>query len=162
MFIDYVVYRCIQPRGQVPAGTQPRASLFGPGDARVDRHLRRVGRSAVLNTLTTISIGQGMVNDLRSRVYHHLQRLSLSYHSRGRSVTYLRVTARQLPIQTLAIPAHSPIVSAVVLLVRHVPGMFRLDDAPAVAMAVCSGCCSSPRAAQPPPITPVARHRRRE
>ena len=36
----------------------------------------------VTNNYLTISIGQRMVNDLRSRLFEHLQRLSLSFHRR--------------------------------------------------------------------------------
>src|SRR5262249_40300790 len=62
-----------------------------------------LGIVSVWNNYTTISIGQGMVNDLRSRIYAHLQRLSLSFHNRA-SVGDLiyRVTADTYAIQTLA------------------------------------------------------------
>ncbi|MEO6028085.1 MAG: ABC transporter transmembrane domain-containing protein, partial [Candidatus Binatia bacterium] len=34
-----------------------------------------------LNNVTTITIGQGMVNDFRLDLYQHLQRLSLKFHT---------------------------------------------------------------------------------
>src|ERR1051326_7999892 len=45
-----------------------------------------LGASALtlLHNYTTIRVGQNMVNDLRSDLYAHLQRLSLAYHSRQR------------------------------------------------------------------------------
>ncbi len=98
-----------------------------------------LGILSVVNNYTTISIGQGMVNDLRSRLYAHLQRLSLSFHSRA-SVGDLiyRVTSDTYAIQTLAMNGLFPIVSAVFLLVGMFVIMLRLDAVLTVlALAVC-------------------------
>lgn len=43
-----------------------------------------LGGLSILNNYTTIRIGQRMVNDFRSDLYSHLQRLSLAFHSRSR------------------------------------------------------------------------------
>ncbi len=98
-----------------------------------------LGGLSVLNNFTTISIGQGMVNDLRSRVFQHLQRLSLSYHSRAAVGDLIyRVTADTYAIQTLAMNGLFPILSAGVLLAGMFTVMLRLDwGLTLVAVAVC-------------------------
>ena len=87
-----------------------------------------LGVMAVWNNYTTISIGQGMVNDLRSRFYAHLQRLSLSFHARaGVGDLIYRVTADTYAIQTLAMNGLFPILSAALLLGGMLVVMLRLD-----------------------------------
>ena len=97
-----------------------------------------LGVIAVWNNYTTISIGQGMVNDLRSRLYAHLQRLSLSFHARAAVGDLIyRVTADTYAIQTLAMNGLFPILSAVLLLGGMLVVMVRLDPLlTAVACAV--------------------------
>ncbi|MGH7789033.1 MAG: ABC transporter ATP-binding protein, partial [Candidatus Binatia bacterium] len=87
-----------------------------------------LGVVAVWNNYTTISVGQGMVNDLRSRFYAHLQRLSLSFHARA-SVGDLiyRVTADTYAIQTLAMNGLFPILASVLLLGGMAVVMVRID-----------------------------------
>src|SRR5262245_9139721 len=41
-----------------------------------------LGALSVTSNYATISVGQRMVNDFRSELYAHLQRLSLAFHSR--------------------------------------------------------------------------------
>ncbi len=98
-----------------------------------------VGALSVINNYTTISIGQGMVNDLRSRLYQHLQRLSLSFHSRAAVGDLIyRVTADTYAIQTLAMNGIFPVLSAVLLLIGMFFVMIRLDwFLTLVALAVC-------------------------
>lgn len=87
-----------------------------------------LGLMAVWNNYTTISVGQGMVNDLRSRFYDHLQRLSLSFHARaGVGDLIYRVTADTYAIQTLAMNGLFPILSATLLLGGMLVVMIRLD-----------------------------------
>ena len=87
-----------------------------------------LGAIAVWNNYTTISIGQGMVNDLRSRFYDHLQRLSLLFHARaGVGDLIYRVTADTYAIQTLAMNGLFPILSALLLLGGMLVVMIRLD-----------------------------------
>jgi ATP-binding cassette subfamily B protein/subfamily B ATP-binding cassette protein MsbA len=98
-----------------------------------------LGALSVLNNVTTISVGQGMVNDLRSRLYQHLQRLSLSFHSRAAVGDLIyRVTADTFAIQTLAMNGIFPVLAAVVLLIGMFTVMVRIDWAlTLVALAVC-------------------------
>lgn len=98
-----------------------------------------LGVTSVVNNFTTISIGQGMVNDLRSRLYAHIQRLSLSFHARS-SVGDLiyRVTSDTYSIQALAMNGLFPIIAALWLLVGMFVVMVRLDwQLTVVALAVC-------------------------
>lgn len=97
-----------------------------------------LGVAAVWNNYTTISIGQGMVNDLRARLYAHLQRLSLSFHARaGVGDLIYRVTADTYAIQTLAMNGIFPILSSALLLGGMLVVMVRLNPAlTAVACAV--------------------------
>ena len=95
-----------------------------------------LGLVAVWNNYTTISIGQGMVNDLRSGFYAHVQRLSLSFHARaGVGDLIYRVTADTFAIQTLAMNGIFPIVSALLLLSGMLVVMIRLD--PVLTLVAC-------------------------
>jgi ATP-binding cassette subfamily B protein/subfamily B ATP-binding cassette protein MsbA len=98
-----------------------------------------LGGIQVWNNFTTISIGQGMVNDLRSRVYQHLQRLSLSFHTRATVGDLIyRVTADTYAIQTLAMNGIFPVLAAAMLLGGMFVVMMRLDwRLTLVALAVC-------------------------
>ena len=97
-----------------------------------------LGALSVTSNYTTISVGQRMVDDFRSELYAHLQRLSLAFHSR-RSVGDLlyRLTADTLAIQTLTMNGFFPILTSAVLLGGMVVVMLRLDwQLTLVALAV--------------------------
>lgn len=98
-----------------------------------------LGLVGVINNFTTISIGQAMVNDLRSRLYAHLQRLSLSFHARASIGDLIyRVTADTFALQTLAMNGLFPVVAAVLLLGGMFVVMVRLDVyLTAIAFAIC-------------------------
>jgi ATP-binding cassette subfamily B protein/subfamily B ATP-binding cassette protein MsbA len=87
-----------------------------------------LGALGVTSNYTTIGVGQRMVDDFRSELYAHLQRLSMAFHSR-RAVGDLlyRLTADTLAIQTLTMNGFFPILTSVVLLVGMVVVMLRLD-----------------------------------
>jgi ATP-binding cassette subfamily B protein len=81
-----------------------------------------------LHNVTTIAIGQGMVNDLRGALYGHLQRLSLAFHSRQKVGDLMyRITADSFAVQTVMMNGLLPIVSAVVLLAGMLFVMIPLD-----------------------------------
>src|SRR6266513_975421 len=83
-----------------------------------------LGALGVSSNYATISVGQRMVNDFRSELYAHLQRLSLAFHSRRQVGDLLyRLTADTFAIQTLTMNGFFPIISSLVMLV----GMLRLD-----------------------------------
>jgi len=97
-----------------------------------------LGALSVTSNFTTINVGQRMVNDFRSELYAHLQRLSLAFHSR-RAVGDLlyRLTADTFAIQTLTMNGFFPLVTSVVLLGGMVVVMLRLDwTLTAVALGV--------------------------
>ena len=84
----------------------------------------------LLHNVTTIAVGQGMVNDLRGALYAHLQRLSLAFHSRQKVGDLMyRITADSFAVQTVMMNGLLPIISAVVLLVGMLVVMFPLDPA---------------------------------
>src|SRR5437867_12047731 len=87
-----------------------------------------LGALGVTSNYATISVGQRMVNDFRSELYAHLQRLSLAFHSR-RTVGDLlyRLTADTFAIQTLTMNGFFPVVASAVILVGMVVVMVRLD-----------------------------------
>ncbi len=87
-----------------------------------------LGALSVTSNHTTISVGQRMVNDFRSELYAHLQRLSLAFHSR-RSVGDLlyRLTADTFAIQTLTMNGFFPVLTSSVMLIGMLVVMLRLD-----------------------------------
>jgi ATP-binding cassette subfamily B protein/subfamily B ATP-binding cassette protein MsbA len=94
---------------------------------------------STLNNATTISVGQGMVNQFRLDLYQHLQRLSLKFHT-NREVGDLlyRVTADAFAIQTLSMNGVFPIITSLVLFGGMVVVMGRMDwMLTVVALAVC-------------------------
>jgi ATP-binding cassette subfamily B protein len=81
-----------------------------------------------LHNVTTIAVGQGMVNDLRGALYAHLQRLSLAFHSRQKVGDLMyRITADSFAVQTVMMNGLLPIISAVVLLAGMLFVMVPLD-----------------------------------
>ena len=86
------------------------------------------GVLTLLHNYTAIRIGQDMVNDLRSALYAHLQRLSLAFHSRQRVGDLLyRLTADSFAVQTMIMNGALPILSALVLLAGMLVVLFPLD-----------------------------------
>jgi ATP-binding cassette, subfamily B, bacterial len=89
-----------------------------------------LGASALtlLHNYTTIRVGQNMVNDLRSALYAHLQRLSLAYHGRQRVGDLMyRITADSFAVQTMIMNGVLPILSAVILLGGMLIVLFPMD-----------------------------------
>src|SRR5215212_2984853 len=69
-----------------------------------------------------------MVNDLRSDLYAHLQRLSLAYHSRQRVGDLMyRITADSFAVQTMIMNGVLPILSAIILLGGMLIVLFPMD-----------------------------------
>jgi ATP-binding cassette subfamily B protein len=92
----------------------------------------------VSNNYLTISIGQRLVNDLRARLFEHLQRLSLSFHRRREIGDLLvRITYDTFSIQTIAMNGLFPVVSSGVLLLGMFVVMVRIDPVlTAIAFAI--------------------------
>jgi len=82
----------------------------------------------VTNNYLTISIGQRMVNDLRSRLFEHLQRLSLAFHRRRElGDLMMRITYDTFSIQTITMNGLFPVLSAAILLGGMFTVMIRID-----------------------------------
>ena len=65
------------------------------------------------NNYLTISIGQRMVNDLRARLFDHLQRLSLGFHRRREiGDLMMRINYDTFSIQTIAMNGMFPVLSS--------------------------------------------------
>ena len=137
LVIDYVLPRK-PPPWPLLAGLSPPALLAAATVGLIVIY-GALGTLSVINNFTTISIGQGMVNDLRSRLYQHLQRLSLSFHSRAAVGDLIyRVTGDTYAIQTLAMNGIFPVLAAIMLLGGMFIVMVRLDWVlTVVALAVC-------------------------
>lgn len=87
-----------------------------------------LGGLTVLNNYTTIKIGQRMVNDFRSDLYSHLQRLSLAFHSRRQVGDLLyRITADTYSIQAITMNGVFPVLTAVTFLGMMFFVMVRMD-----------------------------------
>src|SRR6266480_2803655 len=86
------------------------------------------GALTLLHNYQPIRVGQNMVNDLRSDLYAHLQRLSLAYHSRQRVGDLMyRITADSFAVQTMIMNGVLPILSAVILLAGMLIVLFPMD-----------------------------------
>jgi ATP-binding cassette subfamily B protein len=108
-------------------GWSPRALLAGACIALVAVNLGG-GLLTLLHNITTIGIGQRMVNDLRGALMGHLQRLSLAFHSRQKVGDLMyRVTADSFAVQTLIMNGILPILSALILLGGMLVVLTRLD-----------------------------------
>lgn len=98
-----------------------------------------LGGLTLINNYTTIRIGQRMVSDFRSDLYSHLQRLSITFHSRRQVGDLLyRITADTFSIQALTMNGVFPIVTATALLGMMFFIMIRLDwQLTLMALAIC-------------------------
>ena len=86
------------------------------------------GTLNVFYNWTAIGLGQRMVNDLRARLYAHLQRLSLAFHSRQKvGDLMMRVTADSFAVQTMVMNGLLPIAQALVLLTGMVIVLLGID-----------------------------------
>ena len=105
-----------------------RASLLTAACASVITLYLALAILQVTNNYLTISIGQRMVNDLRSRLFEHLQRLSLSFHRRRElGDLMMRITYDTFSIQTIAMNGLFPVLSAGILLAGMFAVMIRID-----------------------------------
>ena len=129
--IDYVLGGKPAPFGG-PLGdlfSLPPASLLLVACAGIVVVNLGAGALTLLHNYTTIRVGQNMVNDLRSDLYAHLQRLSLAYHSRQRVGDLMyRITADSFAVQTMIMNGVLPILSAMILLAGMLIVLFPMDS----------------------------------
>jgi len=120
------------------ASAMPRPTLLAAACAAMVAIYLVSGLVSVLNNYLTISIGQRMVNDLRARLFDHLQRLSLSFHRR-RAIgdLMLRITYDTFSVQTIAMNGLFPVLSSLALLAGMFAVMVKMDaELTLVALAV--------------------------
>jgi len=108
-------------------GRSPGALLAGACIALVLVNLGS-GLMTLLHNVTTIGVGQRMVNDLRGALMGHLHRLSLAFHSRQKVGDLMyRVTSDSFAVQTLVMNGILPILSALILLAGMLAVLTQLD-----------------------------------
>ncbi|MCX8073138.1 MAG: ABC transporter ATP-binding protein/permease [Candidatus Binatia bacterium] len=124
--IDYVLPN--QPPPWLPASIGRQHTLLLIATVGLVAIYGLLGAVQVWNNYTTIAIGQSMVADLRSKMYEHLQRLSLSFHTRA-SVGDLiyRVTSDTYAIQTLAMNGVFPVLASACLLTGMFAVLVQMD-----------------------------------
>ena len=108
--------------------SMPRGELLVAACASLVVLYAALGLLNVMTNFLTISIGQRMVNELRARLFDHLQRLSLAFHRR-REVGDLmvRITYDTYAIQTIAMNGFFPVVSSLILLGGMFTVMIKMD-----------------------------------
>jgi ATP-binding cassette subfamily B protein len=83
---------------------------------------------SMLSSLLEASAGEGMVLDFRTRLFAHVQRLSLRYHdSTGTSDSTFRIQYDAPSVQQITINGIIPLVSAITTLIGMIYVMSRLD-----------------------------------
>ncbi len=97
------------------------------------------GAATVASNYLTIEVGQRMVNDLRTALYAHLQKLSLKFHHQQQTGDLLfRVMADTYSAQGLVMNGFLPMVSAFIMLGGMFVVMLRFDwQLSLVALIVC-------------------------
>jgi len=116
----------------------PFGLLVGASLAIVVVTLAR-GAAALGANYLTIGVGQRMVNDLRTQLYAHLQKLSLSFHSQQQTGDLLyRVMSDTYSIQGMLMNGLLPLASSAVMLSAMFWVMLRHDAQLAlIALVVC-------------------------
>jgi len=97
------------------------------------------GAATLAANYLTIDTGQRMVNDMRTGLYAHLQKLSLKFHHQQQTGDLLfRVMADTFSAQGLVMNGFLPLASAAVMLVGMFAVMWRYDwQLSLVALLVC-------------------------
>jgi len=97
------------------------------------------GAATLAANYLTIDTGQRMVNDVRTALYAHLQKLSLKFHHQQQTGDLLfRVMADTFSAQGLVMNGFLPLASAAVMLVGMFTVMWRYDwELSLVALLVC-------------------------
>jgi ATP-binding cassette, subfamily B, bacterial len=99
------------------------------------------GVLTLASNYATIDVGQRMVNDLRTELYAHLQKLSLRFHYRQTTGDLLyRVMADTFSIQGMVVNGLLPLGSATLMLI----GMFAVMFSYSPHMALIALCVAPP------------------
>jgi ATP-binding cassette subfamily B protein/subfamily B ATP-binding cassette protein MsbA len=122
-------------------GGKPLPPQLGPALASVSREALLLSAAAAIVVLAvlrgaatlgsnyfTIDVGQRMVNDLRTELYAHLQKLSLKFHYQQQVGDLLfRVMADTFSIQGMVMSGLLPTLSALLTLVGMFAVLWRLE-----------------------------------
>jgi len=93
-----------------------------------------LGAATVGSNYLTIDVGQRMVNDLRTELYAHIQKLSLKFHYQQQSGDLVyRVMSDTFSVQSMVMNGILPLASAILTLVGMLSVMLRYDAAMATA-----------------------------
>jgi ATP-binding cassette subfamily B protein/subfamily B ATP-binding cassette protein MsbA len=97
------------------------------------------GMATLASNYLTIQVGQRMVNDLRTDIYSHLQKLSLGFHHRQQTGDLLfRVMADTYSVQGLVMNGLLPMCSAAVMLLGMFTVMASFDrELSSISLLVC-------------------------
>jgi len=115
------------------------ATLLGMAATAIVVITVAIGAATVGSNYLTIDVGQRMVNDLRTQLYRHLQKLSLKFHLKQQTGDLLfRVMADTFSIQGMVMNGLLPLARSSLMLVGMFVVMFRYDRGLAlVALLVC-------------------------
>ncbi len=115
------------------------ATLLGMAATAIVVITVAIGAATVGSNYLTIDVGQRMVNDLRTQLYRHLQKLSLKFHHKQQTGDLLfRVMADTFSIQGMVMNGLLPLARSSLMLVGMFVVMFRYDRGLAlVALLVC-------------------------
>ena len=91
------------------------------------------------HAVTTLHLGQGLVSELRTTLYSHVQRLPLAFHQRQETGDLLyRLTVDTEAIQTLTIHGFFPLCTSLVLILGMSVMMAQIDETlTLLALGVC-------------------------
>ncbi len=120
--LDVVLSGKALPALLVPfAGTASRPVLLAWAAVAIVLVTLARGAATLASNYLTIDIGQRMVNDLRTELYAHLQKLSLKFHYKQQTGDLLyRVMSDTFSIQSMVMNGLLPLISAAATLL----GMF--------------------------------------
>jgi ATP-binding cassette subfamily B protein len=127
--LDSVLDQKPLPRALVPLlGSLEPEALLAVAALAIVVFAIALGAATVGANYMTIDVGQRMVNDLRTDLYGHLQKLSLRFHTQQQTGDLLyRVMADTYSIQGMVMNGILPLVSAAIMLVGMFTVMARYD-----------------------------------
>ena len=100
-----------------------------------------LGACTVGSNYLTIDVGQRMVNDMRTELFAHLQKLSLKFHHQQQTGDLLyRVMADTFSVQSMVMNGLLPLVSAGIMLAGMFAVMLNYD----VSLALTAACVAPP------------------
>jgi ATP-binding cassette subfamily B protein/subfamily B ATP-binding cassette protein MsbA len=129
----------MRPALQPLLGNLAPAALLGLASVSIVVIALISGLLTLASNYLTIDVGQRMVNDLRTDIYSHLQKLSLRFHYQQQTGDLLyRVISDTFSIQSIVMNGIMPLLSSAITLVTMFWVMMTIDWSLAlVALVVC-------------------------